>query len=384
MRKKPNSRTTSLMKKIWLNSYIFLFGFILLIPTVIKVLDIDINPNLNEKREILKAPSFKLNKEFTKDFENYYNNNFGLRSFLVELNASLKINFLNVSPHPLSVKFGNQGFLFYNKNDIYQSYSNNNIMTPEMISQAFKTQIEIKDSLRERDIQYLIGFFPNKHTIYNENLPFSMKIQKKREISLADQVASYFKERKFSIIDVRKDMINAKSKNQLYYKFDTHWNSFGGYIGYQSFCKQTFSELKLTPYKLKDFDISYREIAKGDLTNMLGIESMTSIVDTYPVFNINNKDLAFSYTKIEGLPEKSIVTTNETCQNKKTILILGDSYGNAFYQFLSLHYSKLVYVRRRFPDEKVIQLVKPDIILNLSVERFFQINITNAEKSKYS
>jgi hypothetical protein len=127
--------------------------------------------------------------------------------------------------------------------------------------------------------------------------------------------------------------------------------------------------LRLTPFSLIDFEINYLNTRKGDLTNLLGVDSISNYYEKKPVFVFKGN----SYREIdsEGLPSQTTKTTlNENCGNQTVVLVFRDSFTSAFIQFLSLHYYKVIYIWNISPDMKTIQIAEPNIVITVSVERF--------------
>lgn len=360
-------------KAIYPYVFIMVFILILITPFFVKKFNVDIKPFVDEKRELSKEP-LEITKNYPREFELYYNDNFGLRNLFVNWNSKLKLNYFKVSPNPKLVLFGKNGFMFYNRSpgDIYASYSNSNLYKKKKLDAVYRKQMKIKKTLNSKGIKYFIGFYPNKHTVYDDLLPFSMKMQIVKDTTLADQLVAYFNSKKFPIIDVREDLISVKNKNQLYYKFDTHWNSYGAYNGYKSFCKQTFDELKLTPFDISDFNITYDKKRHGDLTNMIGISEMESYYDNSPNFILKNKNKGYKTLNTKGYPARTIVTENENCGNQLTLLVYRDSYTTALVQFLSLHFKKVIYIWSYAMDMNFIDKVNPDVVVFNCVERYIK------------
>jgi len=357
------------IKSLYSSSYIVFFMLILISPIFVKTFNIDISSSVSEKRKLVTKPEFELTKKYPQKYEQYYNDNFGLRTMFVNWNSKIKLDYFKVSPNPEAVLFGKNGFLFYNKTDIYNSYSNKDIAQEQVLAKALEKQINLRNKLEVKGIKYVVGFLPNKHTIYKEHLPFSMKMQVSGDTTLADQLVSYFKENSFPFVDLRKDLLSAKSKNQLYHKFDTHWNFFGAYVGYTSFCKQTFETLKLIPYDVNYFNIEYSEKRNGDLTNMIGLKEMESYYDTIPTFILKDKEIGYINLSNEGFPKRTIVTFNKNCSNKETALVFRDSYTKWLIPFLSLHYRKVIYIWQYPVNTNLVEKYNPDVVMSLSVER---------------
>lgn len=351
---------------------IVLFLLILIAPTFVKILGVEIKTSNTEKRELAKKPEFSISKSYPKLYETYYNDNFGLRTLFINWNSQIKLNYLKVSPNPESVLLGKSGFMFYNsKSDaIYDSYSNANIVNNrENLTEAIQKQREIKEMLVQKDIEYIVGFFPNKHTIYRSHLPFSMYMQINGNTTLADQIVSSSEENNFDFIDVRKALWDEKTNKQLYCKFDTHWNSYGAYIAYKSFFEQT-KTLGIIPYDTSFFDIRYSQKKNGDLIKMIGIDSIKSYYDTIPNFKLKNPKKGYKEISAEGFPKRTVITLNENCNNKKTVLVFRDSFTSALVPFFSLHFYKVIYIWQHSVDMALVEKTEPDIVMSLCVERY--------------
>lgn len=356
-------------------SLILIFFIILSAPMFVRVFNINIRTTATEKRELTPKPTFKIGRDYPQLFEQYYNDNFGLRTLFVNLNSKIKVDLFRASPNPSAALFGKDGFMFFNlkSNAIFRSYTNTNLVSQQALENAYQKQVEIRNTLTSKDIQYVIGFFPNKHTIYPEMMPFSMNMQIESQNSFADQATTYFKSKKFTLVDVREDLLTEKKERQLYHKLDTHWNSYGAYIGYVSLCHQTYDLLGLTPYDISCFDISYSEERSGDLTDLIGRDKIDSYFDSVPTFSLKDSGIGFEILdNNKEYPDRTVITLNENCNNEKTVLVFRDSFSVGLVKFLSLHYHKVIYIwDSTYPtlDMEMIEKTNPDVVMLLGVER---------------
>jgi hypothetical protein len=346
------------------------FLIILILPLTVDFFNLEKTYGLEEKRDLKEKPEFLISKDYARKFEDYYNDNFGLRKSIIGFYNKQKLSLFKVSTNPDLVQIGKNGFLMYNskKDKIYESYSNTNLFSQSGMQAAVNKHLQWQKRLAGLNIKYIIGFWPNKHSIYPENLPGVMKRQIQSDSSLADQAVAYFEKKGMYIFDVRSDMIKAKEKYQLYCKFDSHWNSHGAYEAYRSFCRQTYHQLKLTPHPIEDFDIKYEKTTSGDLINILGVDNMPNSYDEKPEFIFKGKTYVEAGT--EGFPDQTTITINKYCCNDEVIIVFRDSYTSAMVQFLSLHFYKVIYIWDINPDMDIINKVKPDVVMSVSVERY--------------
>lgn len=358
-------------KKVFWGTSIFIsiFVSILFVPIIVSVMGINIKAEITEKRKLAVKPVFEMTDEYPKKFETYYNDNFGLRTMLVNWNSNFKFNFFNAAPASSFVLIGKDGFLFYNNTDAYNSYSHSNLVENEKLEYIYKKQLKIKNELTAKGIKYIVGFFPNKHTIYEEMFSYPMRLQVKGDVSFADQIVKYFDERSFQFVDVRKDLLDAKGESQLYRKNDSHWNAYGAYITYNSFCKQTSNMLGLVPYDTSYFNIDYSIERTGGLTNAIGVEKIKSYYDERPVFTFKQKVKTYKNIGTNGFPKNTVITINENCGNTITVLVFRDSYTTEFIPFLSQNFYKVIYIWQFPIDMDLITKTNPDVVMSFCVER---------------
>lgn len=353
------------------HAYIFLFIAVIALPFLFKVLSAQKDEVSLEKRELAKLPEFNSIEKFPQEFENYFNDNFGLRNEMIDLFGRIKVNIFKSSPKPEKVQFGSDKFLFYNntEDEVFGSYTNTTLISPEDLSKIYKKFATRRDLLNSNGIIYVSGFWPNKHTIYPELLPASMKTQIKGKISQADQIVNYFKKKGFNFFDVRKPLMAAKTSKKLYRTLDTHWNADGAYEAYKAFCQTTQSTLALTPFRLSEFKIKYDESYEGDLTNQLGVNSILGYRDILPAYKLTDTSKSYKTVFKDGYPRGTIITQNDNSPKKQIVLIFRDSFTTALIQFISLHYSEVIYINGIY-DQSIVAKVNPDVVISCRVERY--------------
>lgn len=348
-------------------------GFILIIitPLTVQVLDLKITTDNLEKRELSKFPNLKPITKFPGEFEIFYNDNFGLRNPIIALSGMIKTNVFRSSPKAELVQFGKEGFLFYNSytDEIFNSYTRNNLLPKSDLEQYYNRIQNRKLDLAQKGIAYVIGFWPNKHTIYPDMMPKSMSTQILLNESLADQITNYFRSKEELYFDVRKELYLEKNKRILYRKLDTHWNNYGAFLGYRSFCKQTHDVLGLDPYNLVDFVISYSKNNDGDLTQQMGVNKIWGYEESIPHFLFKHQEKNYQVISNENYPKGSIVTINGNAPEQKKLLVFRDSFTSQLIQFLSLHYKEVIYVSEIY-NVNLIDEYQPDVVLSCRVERY--------------
>jgi hypothetical protein len=355
------------------NIFIALFLLILIAPFLDERFKIYALKDNIEKRALADKIPFSFTKRFTKSYENYYNDNFGFRMLLIDWGGIYKTSLFHASSKPEKTLFGKNGWLFYNDtaDAIIKSYPHKNLLSESQLEWKVRSWEAMKDSCNKAGIQYIKVFWPDKQTIYPEFLPFSMKIQIKDTLSLADQIIAYIKEKRspLTFIDVRRALREGKKDHQLYQKLDSHWNSYGAFLAYSSFFQQTQSTLGVVPKELNAFNITWQVTHEGDLADMLGLQTQTLLSDFIPVFTYKNTGEQYRELPLDGYPDGLYITRNEKCNNHFKVIMFRDSYSMALEQFFSLSFYEIIYVWNGY-NPGLVKELKPDIVIDAAVERY--------------
>jgi hypothetical protein len=270
--------------RIWLNRshlhnmalqnivVIFSFLMIVLLPTVGLLVNSESRIPTYENRTLAQRPSLGSNtiSSFPTDFNNYINDNFGLRKMFISLNSFIKSKYLH-SSQVTSVILGKSNWLFLEesaKDSLgWTRFSDDQLA-------ILKANIEEQNNrLVQRGTYYLIVIAPNKETIYPEYLPDT--IQRSNYQTRMDQLLQYLisENSTVPILDLRRPLLQAKTTYPLYWQTDTHWNNYGAFIAYSEIMKKLSDQYpSLRQPSSSDYDIIVREVSRsGDLANMLSL-----------------------------------------------------------------------------------------------------------------
>ncbi|WP_394884066.1 DHHW family protein, partial [Clostridium tertium] len=151
------------------------------------------------------------------------------------------------------------------------------------------------------------------------------------------------------------DMFKENKDKYIYYKTDHHWTSFGSYLAYSEFVKNNNLSLvdinNLNKHEVNNFYGTYFSKSKNfnaesDLITYYDVPNLSVSIDGVPVDNINDNSKWSSSDKysafLRGNNGLTIIQNNDISNNNK-ILVLKDSFGNSFIQYLVNNY-KEVYV----------------------------------------
>jgi alginate O-acetyltransferase complex protein AlgJ len=288
------------------------------------------------------------------------------RQSLIGLFVKLRMRF---GDHVFSQALvGKEGWLEYTGGNNLDFFQNIQTMPAGRVENIQSNLQILYDKLQERHILLVVVIAPNKATIYPDKLPNEIrKIGSQSELDILINYTS--KHGPPVLIDLRPALLEAREQNDVYYKTDTHWNSYGSFVAYKEIVKllsQTYPELvpyQLDDYKLKPIGSTYRDIA--------GLMGATYIVE--PRFFLIPKK---SETKWLFFNDDNIPTRVSYSSDKKLpkFLMYMDSFGSPLIPMLAPHFSEATFIHSssKYPDLlkfEQIDLFKPDIVILEFVER---------------
>ena len=206
------------------------------------------------------------------------------------------------------------------------------------------------------------------------------KVQEKLASSGMDQAIAY----SYSLMDKRVNTVNvfdalsAHKKEYIYFRTDHHWTQLGAYYGYQEYCKSMgYSTRPLSNYQKMDFPEFYGtfyffmnrpESLKGHPDQVTAYQgSMNTMKYTDSKGNLQEGKLINDASQM--LPGNKyncfmlgdhgyVEIHNEGAPRKKSILILKDSYGNAFVPLLAQDYRDVYVVDYRHYQGNASSLIQ--------------------------
>lgn len=206
------------------------------------------------------------------------------------------------------------------------------------------------------------------------------KVQEKLASSGMDQAIAYsysLMEKSINKVDVYDALMKHKEE-YIYFRTDHHWTQLGAYYAYQEFCKSKgYSTKPLSAYQKMDFPNFYGTF----YFFMNRPESLKSHPDEVTAYQGSMNSMQFTdqggalqegkliYDATEMLPGNKynsfmmgdhayVEMHNEEAPRKKSILVLKDSYGNAFVPLLAQDYRDVYVVDYRHYQENASSLVQ--------------------------
>jgi hypothetical protein len=290
-------------------------------------------------------------------FTAYFNDHFGFRKTLVQFYGLIKVKVLGESTSP-DVVVGKQGWLYYSNGLSSDSYRGTEPFAPGELRQWTAVLGRMRDWLATRDIPFYVTIPPDKHTIYPEYLPASVKIG--RAATRLEVLTTALRQAGIDVIDIRDILLRAKPLGLLYHKTDTHWTGTAGYVAYQAILSELSKEFpQVRPNPRTDFQW-WRLRATGDLNSMLGL------THGYEEDFLLLVPRRIAYSRHD---DGNIVVTEISDPRLPRMVMMRDSFANFLIPLMSQNFRRALYIWDNTLDPALIEREHPDFVLFELVER---------------
>ena len=357
----------------WDRILIALFLLVIAIPGTGLLLGIEDHGVAGENRVLAPAPTIRGDRAslwtLPDAFTRYVEDRFPLRSWLVRTQAELRFRVLGVSPSP-DVVAGRDGWYFYTGDGAIEDYTSAEPMTAGDLEVWRQTLQDIQDWLAARGIAYVFVIAPDKHAIYPEMMPPSIR-QLRRE-SHTDELVRYLRERStVNVLDLRPALLEAKHGERIYQRTDTHWNDRGAHVAYQQIVAALGPAIPTAALPRAAFNDVARRVPGLDLGAMMGLEHL-----------IVEEDLALTPRQPRRArvvePERpnphgieARLATEIDDPRLPRAVIFRDSFASSLIPFLSEHFSRALYLWEYDLDPEVIAQERPTVVIQEFVGRRF-------------
>ena len=336
-----------------------------------------------EKRKLAQSP--ELNKEtilsgkFTREYEEYFNDQFVFRDNWISLNTKYKI--LSLNKHINDVYLGKNNYLFEDTSsyDTKKLYKNMDHLK-NLIS-------KYKDSIGENNINIML--IPNGSEILSDKLPKYATVLDQQKI-LKDAEVMY----KDNFINTY-DILKRNKSKYIYYKTDHHWTTLGAYYAYNTWADKTNHEIK--PFSSDNTKIVSTNFL-GTIYSKINYAKEPDIITIYnpeEKYSVNydsNTSSSTSLYNLEYLEKKDqysvfldgnhgLVTITSSNTNGKNLLIIKDSYANCFIPFIADEYEKIHVIDLRYYNSSLESYIEDNDISELLV--LYNINSIAKDTNLY-
>lgn len=186
------------------------------------------------------------------------------------------------------------------------------------------------------------------------------------------------------------DELRHHNAEYIYFRTDHHWTSLGAYYGYICFCR----EKGIVPKFLDEYETYEIEGFKGTFcqqapkleknpdtvtayypngTNQMKMVERVGRPEIYwnIINNVNDYDPSDYYSTFAGGDSAFASVHNENITDGSSILVIKDSFANAFVPWLVDQYEYVYWIDVRYTDKTISQMVEEygvkDVLVLLSV-----------------
>ena len=175
------------------------------------------------------------------------------------------------------------------------------------------------------------------------------------------------------------DNLKKHNAEYIYFHTDHHWTALGAYYAYQAFCQEKGIEAhNVADYETMEFpgflgtfcsssnnspalqanpDTVVAYIPKG--TNAMTMHYTNgSVVDWFIVNDVSGYAKSELYATFVGGDRPFSYAHNPTITDGSAVMVIKDSYGNAFIPWLVDHYEYIYWVDARYTSNTISQMVR--------------------------
>ena len=310
-----------------------------------------------ENKTMAAPPSLmaegKVNTDFFRDFEQYFNEHVALRNPMLFADAMIQTKVFQES-NVSGVIDGTNGWLYYSST--LSDYLGTDVLTKRQLHAIANNLAVVDDYLQNKNIDFVFTIAPNKNTLYGEHMPYYKSLVANPDHS-AKLLKDHLDARKVSYLDLF-DLLE-KQNEVLYQKQDSHWNTKGARLAYDAildYLGKTHEDFaKTEPKVVKD--------RNGDLNKML-YSFYGPLEENYDY----GLEETYTYTEGDDVEDGWIVTENGS--GSETLVMFRDSFANTLIPFLSSQF-KTAYYSKAAPNalEEYVETYEPDCVVMEKVER---------------
>jgi len=298
----------------------------------------------------------------------WFTDHFGFRSTLIRWYGESRLFGLGVSPTAGVVK-GLDGWFFYADDEALTDFSRQRPLSKREVERWARAAVEARDWLREQGIEYVAMFAPDKHAIYPEAIPAT--IRPLDGPSRMDQVIDAYRRAGIRTVDVRSALYAAKPRERLYQQTDTHWNDRGALVAYQELMNAVHAAVPAVrpPLQRDDFEPIVVDRRGMDLAGMMGLTYVLRETDLQlrPKRPRRAAAVEPSGTSLDSATGWIVAAIDESPLPRA--VIFRDSFFSRLAPFVAEHFSRTAFVWQNDFDPDVVLREKPAVVIQEIVGR---------------
>lgn len=332
-------------------------------------------PALQENRRLEAFPARSL--YWFQHFERWFNDRYGMRDALVYYGSRLQMARTGI-PMQQDVVIGKDGWLFYDEDytpgqahfaDLYGRAP----LSQDELAVMTQNLVQVRDRLRSCGVAYYLVIAPDKQTIYPETLQMRVPAETRTR---ADQLLASARGAGLlpNVIDLRAPLLAAKATQSfdLYKRTDSHWNTLGAFIGYQTIRERLVKDGVLAPSERAQLDayrVSRHRFEGGDIA--VNLLSLPNYFEDYVVELDSYKPRQATPINVPGWPPTQTVEflSTENAAAQGDLLLYRDSFSGELMPFFAEDFHRMYAVLGHVLDGANVAKARPKVVVQETVER---------------
>lgn len=337
-----------------------------------------------ENRAKASRPKLDVNRLdfFPDSYSKYYEDHFIPRNRLMKVHTWLSRDVFKKNLVSKDVLLGKDNWMFHASNGL-KNYRGTYMFSQNELGQLCDEFNYRFDTLNKLGTKVFVFILPDKFSVYSEKLPSYIKKAKYgRTQQIIDELNKCSPVRFFTIKD---SLLAKKDSIPLFFKYDTHWNGFGGFWA----AKAITSILKENGVKCFNhtpesyvLETSIRE--RGNLEGMLADskEYPETAYTMVPIFTGADTIDTIKYKAPENFSLANQYQYFYTNNNPEldNVLFFRDSFGWFVMPFLRNNFNQTSFIFDAWKYKANLDIVKneePDVVVYLILENLFHNVLSN-------
>ena len=324
------------------------------------------NQENKENRTLKEFPTFHADKwdTYFVELDTFINDYAPFKNLAVTAYNSFQIDWFGETDINAQVIVGKEDWLFSKHDDAYENYKNFHLPDEKDLQYIAEQINKMQQLCQEKNISFHFSVMPNKEQIYGEYMPPQIKVSDLKTSGI-EMIMNHVNDSiNFQFIYPKDELLKEKENHDVYYKYDSHWNRIGGFIGAQ----QIIDAISGSRSYVKDVQWTVRNDRVGDLAILLNMDQRYNNDCEY-----NGNYLSdVTYETVERSSDSRFIHTKcAEAKNDRVLLLICDSFSNNMRQYLAKNFKECYFIRRELAMEKDFNIISmnPDIIVVESVQR---------------
>ncbi|MEP5764634.1 MAG: hypothetical protein ABJ308_08565 [Halieaceae bacterium] len=312
--------------------------------------------------------------------DDYVLDHFGFRKDLLRTHNRWLIRF-GVSPSD-KVVLGQNDWLFYEANRLTDQNRGAMPLSQEQLSYYLRQFGARREYMKERGIPYVVLPVPDKHSVYQEQLPAWLR---RAGPSRLQQFQGALDAAGEPYVETYKELSAARDRGErVYLKTDSHWSCRGAFLAYQRLMDAVVPMGLDGVHRVTEQEVEFREMARmrgQDLSKNLlllpdelpetgGVRCKLLEQRAVESVDLRNGRL-FERPYQAHQQHLHWRYTNTGYKPRSRVLLYRDSYAQALIPYLINSFDELIVVPRKEMsfDVSLLERYQPDLVIYEFVER---------------